>query len=354
VTGFARPELLASAEWLSDELGRPDLRIVDVRWRPDGTGQSVFDAGHLPGATYLDWRAELNEPSSEDDGHALRLASAASVGSFMSRAGVGDANTVVLYDDTLGLYAARAWWSFRVYGFESARILDGGFPAWISASRPLSTGVLPRPEASFQPRLNPRLRLTTTDVRSLLGSPDAQIIDGRAVPEFKGHEGNARRLGHIPGAVNVPIGALHEAGTQRLLDPNSIRAVLNHAAVAKGRRLVCYDGSGVGAAKLAFVLTANRERRPARAYQPARFRSPGTSRTTMPFWSTETSPSSASSPRIWLTRCRVPPTIAARSVWVSGRVSRTSASAPGAASSASRVNVSASRPPISRKSTSSS
>ena len=143
----------------------------------------------------------------------------------------------------------------RVYGFESARILDGGFPAWVNAGRPLSTGLLPPPDASFTARLNPRLRLTTTDVRSLLGSPDAQIIDARAVPEFKGHEGNARRLGHIPGAVNVPIGALHEAGTQKLLDAGSIRAVLNHAAVAKGRRLVCYDGSGVGAAKLAFVLT---------------------------------------------------------------------------------------------------
>lgn len=255
MTGFARPELLASTEWLSEELGRPDVRIVDVRWRPDGTGHSVFDAGHLPGASYLDWRAELNEAPPEDGGHALRLASADSVGAFMARAGVGDADTLVLYDDTLGLYAARAWWSLRVYGFESARILDGGFPAWIAESRPLSTGVLPPPEGSFTPRLNPRLRLTTADVRSLLGSPDAQIIDGRAVPEFKGHEGNARRLGHIPGAVNVPIGALHEPGTQRLLDAESIRALLNRAAVAKGRRLVCYDGSGVGAAKLAFVLT---------------------------------------------------------------------------------------------------
>jgi thiosulfate/3-mercaptopyruvate sulfurtransferase len=239
MTGFARPELLASTEWLSEELGRPDVRIVDVRWRPDGTGHSVCDAGHLPGASYLDWRAELNEAPPEDGGHALRLASADSVGAFMARAGVGDADTLVLYDDTLGLYAARAWWSLRVYGFESARILDGGFPAWIAESRPLSTGVLPPPEGSFTPRLNPRLRLTTADVRSLLGSPDAQIIDGRAVPEFKGHEGNARRLGHIPGAVNVPIGALHEPGTQRLLDAESIRALLNRAAVAKGRRLVC-------------------------------------------------------------------------------------------------------------------
>ena len=128
-------------------------------------------------------------------------------------------------------------------------------PAWLKASKPLSTGTLPHPDGAFTPRLNPRLRLTTADVRSLLGSPDAQIIDARATPEFRGHEGNARRLGHIPGAVNVPIGAMHDAGTQRLLDADVIRAQLTRATVARGRRLICYDGSGVGAAKLAFVLT---------------------------------------------------------------------------------------------------
>jgi thiosulfate/3-mercaptopyruvate sulfurtransferase len=255
VTGFARPELLASTEWLSDELSRPDVRVVDVRWRPDGSGHAVFDAGHIPGASYLDWRAELNESPSEETGHALRLAPPDAIVACMSRAGVGDATTLVLYDDTLGLYAARAWWSFRVYGFESARILDGGYPAWVAASRPLSSGSLPHPEGSFTPRLNPRIRLTTTDVRSLLGSPDAQLIDARADPEFRGHEGNTRRLGHIPGAVSVPIGALHDPGSQRLLDADTIRSVLARATVARGRRLVCYDGSGVGAAKLAFVLT---------------------------------------------------------------------------------------------------
>ena len=255
MTGFARPELLASTEWLADELSRPDIRIVDCRWRPDGTGHAVFDSGHIPGATYLDWRTELSEAASDEPGHALRLASPDSVLAFMQRAGVGAASTLILYDDTLGLYAARAWWSLRVYGFESARILDGGFPAWITEQRPLSTGVLPHPEVPFTPRLNPRLRLTTTDVRSLLGSPDALIVDGRAVPEYKGHEGNARRLGHIPSAVNVPVGALHEPGTQKLLDPDAIRTLLARAGVGRGRRLVCYDGSGVGAAKLAFVLT---------------------------------------------------------------------------------------------------
>src|SRR5262245_45725358 len=143
MTGFARPELLASTEWLADELGRPDVRIVDCRWRPDGTGNAVFDTGHIPGASYLDWREELNESPSEETGHALRLSGPQSLLAFLGRAGIGAASTLVLYDDTDSLYASRVWWSLRVYGFESARILDGGFPAWVAEERPLSSGVLP-------------------------------------------------------------------------------------------------------------------------------------------------------------------------------------------------------------------
>jgi thiosulfate/3-mercaptopyruvate sulfurtransferase len=82
-----------------------------------------------------------------------------------------------------------------------------------------------------------------------------QILDARANPEYRGFEGNARRLGHIPGAINVPVGAMHDPATQKLRPPETIRSALVRAAVARGRRLVCYDGSGVGAARLAFVLT---------------------------------------------------------------------------------------------------
>src|SRR4029079_18752616 len=176
-------ELLASTDWLAGELSRPDVRIVDCRWRPDGTGQALFAEGHIPGATSVDWRTELNEAASDEPGEALRLAGPESVLGFMRRAGVGAASSLVLYDDTLGLYAARAGWSLRVYGFEAAPLLAARFPAWAAEQRPLSTGVLPHPDAAFTPRLNPRLRLTTTDVRSLLGSPAASVVDRRGVAQ---------------------------------------------------------------------------------------------------------------------------------------------------------------------------
>lgn len=254
-TGFARPELLATAEWLSEQLSRDAVRVVDVRWRPDGTAARTFEAGHIPGAVHLDWRTELTTTPPADEGPALHLANGDAAAIAFGRAGIGDGASVVLYDDTLSLYAAWTWWALRVYGFESARVLDGGFPTWQASRRPVSTASLPHKAATFTPRLNARLRLSTTDVRATLGSPDVQLLDARAAAEYRGFEGNARRLGHIPGAVSVPIGGMHERGSQALREPEVLRAQLIAANVARGRRHVCYDSSGVGAAKLAFVLS---------------------------------------------------------------------------------------------------
>jgi len=253
VSGLARPELLASTEWLADQLGRPELRILDVRWRPDGSGRAAHAAGHIPGAVYLDWRTELIDPS--DNGDALLLAGPEQVANALAMAGVSDGATVVIYDDTVGLFAARTWWSIRVYGLESARILDGGYPAWVEEGRPVSNAVAPPPTAHFTPRAQPRMRLTTPDVRALLGSPGVAFIDARAQAEYRGYEGNTKRLGHIPGANNVPVGAMTRPGSHHFRDGGELREMLFKANVSRGRRMVCYDGSGVAAAKLAFALT---------------------------------------------------------------------------------------------------
>lgn len=253
MTGFARPELITTPEWLSEQLGRPDLRILDVRWRPDDTGPTVFAAGHIPGAVHIDWRKDLIE-AAEDGVSGLRLAGPDQVAEALGRVGIGDGTSLVIYDDTLGLYAARVWWSLRVYGYESARILDGGMRAWTAARRPLSHASYPAAAATFTPRANPRLRLTTADVRALLGLPDVLILDARAAAEYRGLEGNARRLGHIPGALNVPVGAMHTLGNQTLRDATDLKEMILKANVPRGRRIIAYDGSGVAAARLAFVL----------------------------------------------------------------------------------------------------
>lgn len=250
---FVRPELIATPAWLAENLGRPEVRVVDLRWRPDGTAVGLYAAGHVPGAVHLDWRTSVMESS--PDGEVLCLPSPERMADAMARAGIADGTTAVLYDDTLSYHAARAWWSLRAYGFDTARVLDGGYPAWADAGSPVEGGAAMPSAARFTPRLAGRRHVTTAEVRGLLGAPDVLLVDARGPAEFHGHEGNVRRLGHIPGAVNVPVAAMHRPGTQLLRDPDELRALLLRANVTRGRRLVCYDQSGIAAAKLAWVLS---------------------------------------------------------------------------------------------------
>jgi thiosulfate/3-mercaptopyruvate sulfurtransferase len=253
MNGLARPEILATTEWLAEQLGRPGLRVLDLRWRPDGTAAAVHAVGHIPGAVRVDWRAELTEDVA--DGDAFVLVSPDRMAALAERTGISDGSTVVVYDDSQGVFAARAWWSLRAYGLESVRILDGGFPAWAGEGRPVSNAEVVPTSGRFTVRGPNRTRLTTSDVRGLLGAPDVTLLDARAPSEYRGFEGNTKRLGHIPGALNVPVGATSLPGSQHLRDGAQLRSLLHASNVSRGRRMVCYDGSGVAASKLAFVLT---------------------------------------------------------------------------------------------------
>ncbi len=253
VIGYRRPELLATPEWLAENLSRPGIGVLDARWRPDGSGRWVYATGHIPGATYVDWREDLVEQDEESD--ILLMAGPQRVTAALTRAGVGNGMIAIIHDDTANAYAARVWWTLRTYGFESARILVGGLEAWRALGRPISSVHELRPPTTFTPRLHVRLRLTAGEVRELLGSTQAQLLDARAPSEFNGHEGTSRRLGHIPGAINIPAAATTEPGTGAFRSSAELRDLLRAAGVSTRRRLVCYDSIGLGACKLAFVLS---------------------------------------------------------------------------------------------------
>lgn len=249
---FARPELLASPDWLAEHHSRPGVRVVDCRFRVDGSGPALHAEGHIPGAVYLDWARDLVDRQ-PDSGYLL--AGPEAFAAAISAAGIGDGMTLVLYDDATSLYAGRVWWSLLAYGFESVRILDGGLPAWRASGRPLATAAASVEPAPFTPRADPRRRLATDDVRALLGSREVEFVDVRGPAEYHGQEGNARRLGHIPGAVNVPAPLLTSGTSQAFLEPDALARLFARAGLRPGSRIVTYDGSGIAACKAAFALT---------------------------------------------------------------------------------------------------
>jgi thiosulfate/3-mercaptopyruvate sulfurtransferase len=101
----------------------------------------------------VDWRADLTEETGE--GEAILLANPDRVAALAERAGISDGTTVVVYDDSQAVFAARAWWSLRAYGLESVRILDGGYPAWVSEGRPITNAESNRCRRASPSRVEP-------------------------------------------------------------------------------------------------------------------------------------------------------------------------------------------------------
>lgn len=253
MSGYARPELLATPEWLAENIGRPGFGVLDVRWRPDGSGRRLYASGHIPGATYLDWRTDLVEE--EEDSEILLMAGPQRVIETLKRAGIGNGMAAILYDDLGISYSAWVWWTLRVYGLESARLLMGGLDGWRAFGQPVSTAAELRPPTTFTPHLQSRLRMAASDVKQLLESPSVQFLDARPPAEFAGQAGATRRLGHIPGSLNLPAAATTDPRSGRFYSAEDLRALLRRAGVNPRRRLICYDVAGLGACKLAFALT---------------------------------------------------------------------------------------------------
>jgi thiosulfate/3-mercaptopyruvate sulfurtransferase len=91
--GLARPEILATTEWLAEQLGRPGLRVLDLRWRPDGTAAAVHAVGHIPGAVKVDWHLELNDQLTRD------YLDPAAFAALCEAKGIGRDDTIVFYGD---------------------------------------------------------------------------------------------------------------------------------------------------------------------------------------------------------------------------------------------------------------
>ncbi|MGU3294714.1 sulfurtransferase [Williamsia sp. M5A3_1d] len=219
--------------------------VLDVRWRlGDPHGAQQYRDGHVPGAIFVDLETELAGPPTADAGrHPLPAARAfeESVRSW----GVGTESSVVVYDDTGGMAAARLWWLLRWAGHRRVVILDGGLSAWRAVGGALSTGEEKSPvQGDFTVVPGKMPTVDIDDVDDL----DGVLLDARAPERFRGEtEPIDPRAGHIPGAVSAATAANLDA-SGRFLGPDELRDRFARLGVETGQQVTVYCGSGVTAA----------------------------------------------------------------------------------------------------------
>ncbi|MFJ6783545.1 sulfurtransferase [Streptomyces yangpuensis] len=247
----AKTAILSAAELRNELAGSRPPVLLDVRWQLGGPDQRpAYEAGHLPGAAYVDLDRELAGPAGSGGRHPLPDAEA--FGAAMRRAGVPADAPVVVYDGGQGWAAARAWWLLRWTGHPNVRVLDGGLAAWTAAGGELTAERVIPVEGDFKPTPG-ALGLLDADAAALRAR-EGVLLDARAGERYRGEVEPIDPVGgHIPGALSAPT--TENVGSDgRFLPADALRARFEALGASEGTPVGVYCGSGVSGAHEVLAL----------------------------------------------------------------------------------------------------
>jgi thiosulfate/3-mercaptopyruvate sulfurtransferase len=247
-------DALVSTEWLANELGAPDLRVVDATFflpTDNRDAKAEYEAAHIPGAVFFD----IAEIADLDNPLPHMLPDEAKFASRMQSLGIGDGNRIVVYDNSPLHTAARAWWMLKAFGAHYVAILDGGMQKWMAERRPFDIGRDLHRHAHFTARLDPNDVAAKTQVLAVIESGDHEIVDARPAARFAG-EGPEPRAGlasgHMPGARSLPQSELFNPD-HTYKNREALRAEFDKAGVDLSKPMITTCGSGVTAAAVLFA-----------------------------------------------------------------------------------------------------
>ena len=244
---------LVSTEWLATHLG--DVRVVDASWyMPNEKREPAkeFEAAHIPGAVFFDIDAISDHAT--DLPHMLPAPGV--FADAVSALGIGNGDTVVVYDGSGIFSAPRVWWMLKVMGHANVRVLDGGLPKWAREGRDVEKGPARSATKSFTADTQPALLRDFDAVMGIVADRSARMVDARSAGRFTGAEAEPRagvRGGHMPGAANVHFRSLLTADGM-FKPPAELRAEFEKAGVDITKPIVTTCGTGVTAAILMLAL----------------------------------------------------------------------------------------------------
>lgn len=230
--------LLVTPLDLSREIAAPPRPLL-IDLRP----VEQYCDNHLPGAVHLD----LFGISSVDTDPAPLRAFFWIIEHLLASRGVANDVPVVVYDETSGIRAARAFWFLEFFGHPHARVLDGGYQAWVRDGLPVTAKADKPKSTEWTGTRTASVLAGWREVHDRLGQPDAVILDTRSDGEYTGAAVRAARGGAIPGAVHLEwTNNLGADGAFK--SPDELRRMYTDAGVPPEREVTAYCQGGYRAA----------------------------------------------------------------------------------------------------------
>jgi thiosulfate/3-mercaptopyruvate sulfurtransferase len=261
---MARNELISTAE-LADILTQPALRLYDcttyLEPAPSGSGvpylvvsgRQTFEAGHIPGANFMDLQAEFSDKTT---GLRFMMPPVAQLEAAFGRHGISANSRVVLYSIGTAMWATRFWWMLRSLGFDNVSVLDGGIDKWSAEGRDIETGLTgDYPSAAFSAKPRPGFFVGKDEVLAATGDHGTVTVNALGPQFYRGLEPSRYgRPGRIPGSVNVPAATLVDPATKTFVPLADAEQKFAAQGFSRDKRVVAYCGGGISATIDLFML----------------------------------------------------------------------------------------------------
>jgi thiosulfate/3-mercaptopyruvate sulfurtransferase len=246
---MARSDVLVDADWVEAHLDDPKVVLVEV-----DEDTAAYDKNHIKGASRLDWKSDLQDQVRRD------FVSKEQFEALLSKKGIGNDDTVILYGGNNNWFAAYAYWYFKLYGHDDVKLLDGGRKKWELDSRELVEEQPNRAATSYTAKEpNNDIRAFRDEVIASIGTKN--LVDVRSPDEFSGKllapahlpQEQSQRAGHITSAVNIPWAkSANEDGTFK--SDEDLKALYGDAGVDFGKDTIAYCRIGERSAHTWFAL----------------------------------------------------------------------------------------------------
>lgn len=246
---MSRSTSLVSADWVAQNINNPQVAIIEI-----DEDTALYEQGHIENATTFHWRDDLQ------DGLIRDLISKEKFEALLSKSGIANDTTVVLYGGNNNWFATYAFWYFKIYGHADVRLLDGGRKRWELDARPLVTAVPSRTATRYVAKdRDNSIRAYRDEVIAAIGT--LNIVDVRSPAEFSGELAAPAHLpqeggqvkGHIPTAKNIPWSkAANEDGTFKT--DAELKDLYTGAGVDLAKDTIAYCRIGERSAFSWFVL----------------------------------------------------------------------------------------------------
>ncbi len=246
--------MLVSVERLSQLIKVGSCVLVDCRFDLSQSQKSQQDYldGHIPGAIYAHLDKHLSSAITPQSGRHP-LPEPESFALFLASMGWQKDKLLVAYDSGNNAYSARLWWLMRYFGLAAA-LLDGGWEAWKKAGLPLRQGASEL-KTGDSPQLVANHKLTVDAAQILSQMGNLLLLDARSSERYSGAvEPLDSKAGHIPGALNRPLGLNLNAQGQFKSQQQLREEFEQLLADIDVSKVVHYCGSGVTACHNAFAM----------------------------------------------------------------------------------------------------